>query len=146
MALACHNCHDTFGRFPPAAAFEFGGAYLAPLFYHLLPFIEQNNTFKIYDQAKNWNDVANLPAVSQIIPTFLCPTGPKPERLDGLPEASPWSATIAATTDYSPTIGVDARLKTANLVDKDGKGFLPKNEKPRTTRDFGTVSIAVVSG
>jgi prepilin-type processing-associated H-X9-DG protein len=55
----------------------------------------------------------------------------KSERLDGLPEASPWSPTIAATTDYSPTIGVDPRLKSANLVDKDGKGFLPKNEKPR---------------
>ncbi|MDZ4780490.1 MAG: DUF1559 domain-containing protein [Planctomycetia bacterium] len=132
VALAAHTFENSKKHFPSSVR----PAGLTPLpriagVTLLLPFIEQNNTFKAYDQAKNWNDPLNLPAVSQVIPTFLCPTSPKPERLDGLPEASTWSATIAATTDYSPTIGVDARLKTANLVDKDGKGFLPKNEKPR---------------
>jgi prepilin-type N-terminal cleavage/methylation domain-containing protein len=46
MALGCHNCHDTHGRLPPMAAFEFGGAYYAPLFFHLLPYIEQQNVHK----------------------------------------------------------------------------------------------------
>jgi prepilin-type N-terminal cleavage/methylation domain-containing protein len=45
QALACHNCNDTHGRMPPQAA-TFGGAYYAPLYFHLLPFIEQDNTFK----------------------------------------------------------------------------------------------------
>jgi prepilin-type N-terminal cleavage/methylation domain-containing protein len=45
QALACHNCNDTFGRLPPQAA-TFGGAYYAPLYFHLLPFIEQDNTYK----------------------------------------------------------------------------------------------------
>jgi prepilin-type N-terminal cleavage/methylation domain-containing protein len=43
MSLGCHNCHDTHGRLPPMAAFNFGGAYYAPLFFHLLPYIEQQN-------------------------------------------------------------------------------------------------------
>ena len=42
QALACHNCNDTFGRMPPQAA-TFGAAYYAPLYFHLLPFIEQDN-------------------------------------------------------------------------------------------------------
>jgi prepilin-type N-terminal cleavage/methylation domain-containing protein len=42
MSLALHNCHDTFGRMPPLAG-TFGGAYYAPILFHLLPFIEQNN-------------------------------------------------------------------------------------------------------
>ena len=46
QALACHNCNDTFGRMPPQAA-TFGGAYYAPLYFHLLPFIEQDNVYRM---------------------------------------------------------------------------------------------------
>ncbi|MEK7216681.1 MAG: DUF1559 domain-containing protein [Chloroflexota bacterium] len=45
ISLACHNCNDTNKRLPPQAA-TFGGAYYAPLFFHLLPFIEQDNVYK----------------------------------------------------------------------------------------------------
>jgi prepilin-type N-terminal cleavage/methylation domain-containing protein len=45
MALACHNCHDASGRFPPLAG-TFGGAYYAPILFHLLPYIEQQNVFQ----------------------------------------------------------------------------------------------------
>ena len=45
MSLALHNCNDTFGRMPPMAG-TFGGAYYGPLLFHLLPFIEQDNTWK----------------------------------------------------------------------------------------------------
>jgi prepilin-type N-terminal cleavage/methylation domain-containing protein len=46
MSLALHNCNDTFKRLPPQAG-TFGGAYLAPLMFHLLPFIEQDNVWKM---------------------------------------------------------------------------------------------------
>jgi prepilin-type N-terminal cleavage/methylation domain-containing protein len=45
ISLALHNCNDVHKRLPPQAA-SFGGAYYAPLFYHLLPFIEQDNVWK----------------------------------------------------------------------------------------------------
>src|SRR5690606_30335444 len=35
-----------------------------------------------------------------------------------LPEASPWVAEISVPTDYSPTVWVDKRLMSANLVDR----------------------------
>src|SRR5215831_13363792 len=46
IALGCHNCNDAFGRMPPQSA-TFGGAYYAPLLFHLLPFIEQDNVYKM---------------------------------------------------------------------------------------------------
>jgi prepilin-type N-terminal cleavage/methylation domain-containing protein len=46
IALGCHNCNDTHGRMPPQAA-TFGGAFYAPLFFHLLPYIEQDNVFRM---------------------------------------------------------------------------------------------------
>jgi prepilin-type N-terminal cleavage/methylation domain-containing protein len=45
MTLATHNCNDANGRLPPQAG-TFGGAYFAPLLFHLLPYIEQDNTWK----------------------------------------------------------------------------------------------------
>ncbi len=51
IALAAHNCNDTHGRLPPQAA-TFAGAYYAPLMFHLLPYLEQDN---IYKQAR-WLD------------------------------------------------------------------------------------------
>jgi prepilin-type N-terminal cleavage/methylation domain-containing protein len=45
MALALHNCNDSQKRLPPQAG-TFGGAYYAPLLFHLLPYIEMDNTFK----------------------------------------------------------------------------------------------------
>jgi prepilin-type N-terminal cleavage/methylation domain-containing protein len=46
MALATHNCQDTYKRLPPQAG-TFGGAFYAPLMFHLLPYIEQANVWKM---------------------------------------------------------------------------------------------------
>ena len=46
LGIATHNCNDTYGRLPPMAG-TFGSAFYAPLFFHLLPFIEQDNTLKM---------------------------------------------------------------------------------------------------
>jgi prepilin-type N-terminal cleavage/methylation domain-containing protein len=45
LGLALHSVQDTQGRLPPMAA-SFGGAYYAPLFFHLLPYIEQTNLWQ----------------------------------------------------------------------------------------------------
>jgi len=46
MCLALHNAHDTNNALPPMASYQYGGAYYAPFFFHLLPFIEQQNVYK----------------------------------------------------------------------------------------------------
>jgi len=132
LALAGHNFHDTYRKLPSSVR----PSGLTPLpriagLTFLLPFIEQQNVYSQYDQARNWSDGVNLPVTSKQMPTFLCPSTPEPKRLDGLPEANPWNANLVAVTDYSPTIGVDQRLKSANLVDESGAGILTKNGEPR---------------
>ncbi len=97
----------------------------------LLPLIEQQNIYDAYDQKKNWSDPVNVLVTSHQIPTFLCPSTPEPKRLDGLPEANPWQGNLVAISDYSPTIGVDQRLKASGLVDEATAGMLAKNAEPR---------------
>src|ERR1051326_835599 len=46
MALGLHNANDTRLRLPPQAA-TYGSAYYGPWMFHLLPFIEQDNTLKM---------------------------------------------------------------------------------------------------
>ena len=45
MSLALHNANDANGRLPPMAG-TYGSAYFAPIFFHILPFIEQDNVSK----------------------------------------------------------------------------------------------------
>src|SRR5262249_23008587 len=103
----------------------------------LLPFIEAQQVYDRYDFAQNWNHVNNLTAVNTKIAIFNCPATPNPNRLDGLPEASPWVGGIGAPTDYSPTIGVEQRLATlinsglpvGAIPAEWGEGLMPKNKK-----------------
>src|SRR5437016_2149643 len=44
IGLSIHNSNDTNGRLPPQTG-TYGGAYDGPLFYHLLPYIEQQNAW-----------------------------------------------------------------------------------------------------
>jgi prepilin-type N-terminal cleavage/methylation domain-containing protein/prepilin-type processing-associated H-X9-DG protein len=46
LLLASHMVNDTYKRLPPQAG-TFGGAFLAPLFFHLLPYVEQGNVWKM---------------------------------------------------------------------------------------------------
>ncbi len=131
LGIAASSFQATFGILPssvrPAGLTNL--PRIAGLTF-LLPYIEEQVKYDRYDQKKNWSDPANVPVTSQSIPTFLCPSSPEPTRLDGLPEVSPWTGNLVAITDYSPTIGVDQRLKAANLVDEAGPGILTKNGRP----------------
>jgi prepilin-type N-terminal cleavage/methylation domain-containing protein/prepilin-type processing-associated H-X9-DG protein len=51
IALATHNCNDAQKRLPPQAG-TFAGAWYGPLFFHLLPYMEQKT---IWDNA-TWMD------------------------------------------------------------------------------------------
>jgi len=133
IGIASHNFHDTQGQLanstrPPG---------LTPLprlagLTLLTQYLEQNNLYNTYNLAFSWNEAPNFTAGSTNLNTLACPSTPKPPRLDGVPElGTSWTATVAATTDYSPTIGVDQRLATLGLVDGVGKGILSKNEVVR---------------
>jgi prepilin-type N-terminal cleavage/methylation domain-containing protein/prepilin-type processing-associated H-X9-DG protein len=90
----------------------------------LLPFLGEQKAGELYDASKNWNHPANRPVVSRRVPVLECPSTPNAGRRDGMPEFKPWQDDLAATTDYSATLGVDPRLLTAGLVDAAGDGAL----------------------
>ncbi len=132
FGIAIHNFHDTQGVLPSSIR----PAGLTPLprvagLTFLLQYMEGGNLYNSMNLELTWGTAENSTTSLTKVATFLCPSTPEPERLDGIPEISPFAATVNAVTDYSPTISVDGRLRTLGLVDGDGKGMLPKNEKPR---------------
>ena len=131
LGIAAHTFHDTQRKLPSSV--RPGGLTTAPRIAghtFLLPYVEHSDIYDKYDQTLNWFHVNNVPFTSLRVPMFICPSTPEPNRLDGAPELSPWTP-LVAVTDYSPTISVDLRLKTLNLVDEAGAGILIKNGEPR---------------
>jgi prepilin-type N-terminal cleavage/methylation domain-containing protein len=99
IGLAMHNIHDTHGRLPPAATRNastgrptkpddlFAGGYGNP-FFHMLPFIEQDNLYKRsvvttpfthFSATYNYNVPGATDATpQQVIKTYICPSDPSP--------------------------------------------------------------------
>ncbi|HEX4591441.1 MAG TPA: DUF1559 domain-containing protein, partial [Gemmataceae bacterium] len=87
LALAAHNAHDANGRLPPQGG-TYGGAQYGPLFFHLLPYVDQQNL---------WNDAAwydpgvgggsttpnNSVPVGSIWPLWESTVGPNAKGLPG---------------------------------------------------------------
>jgi prepilin-type N-terminal cleavage/methylation domain-containing protein/prepilin-type processing-associated H-X9-DG protein len=144
IILAAHNCHDTFGRFPPVAG-TYGGAYYAPMFFHLLPFVEQKNTWDsaawldysgAVGQASphpsttinigviwpTWDSVnkGNNTWLRQTkVPTYQCPSDHTlGNGLDWTPGDSSYAANFQA-------FGVGAHSTSSNPSDWDGKAVMP---------------------
>jgi hypothetical protein len=63
MGLAVHNAHDSIGRLPPIAATQYAAAYYSPFFFHLLPYLEQQNVY----------NAAAVPPSGVIFPTWQTP-------------------------------------------------------------------------
>jgi prepilin-type N-terminal cleavage/methylation domain-containing protein len=88
LGLACHNYHDANNKLPPGAAndvapFGTGGVGWGSSWkVYILPFIEQDNIYKLwqfngnsgYVNANNANVIRNI-----TIKTFRCPASPFPD-------------------------------------------------------------------
>jgi prepilin-type N-terminal cleavage/methylation domain-containing protein/prepilin-type processing-associated H-X9-DG protein len=88
LALACAVTHDTFAALPPMWG-NYGVARQAPLFFHLLPFIEQTGAFQL-TAGDTYQPFHNTPATNPPpapgsptgylrnlkIPTYRCPSDP----------------------------------------------------------------------
>jgi len=79
LGLAAHHCHDTHDVLPPMLGYfpqpddgSYGG-----LFFHLLPFVEQDNVYAIsYSQVTGAYDVRQKNVSGQPIRTYVCPSDP----------------------------------------------------------------------
>ncbi|MFO0906442.1 MAG: DUF1559 domain-containing protein [Pirellulales bacterium] len=72
IALATQNYHDVYNYLPPASTSPANTGSSA--FAAILPFMEQNNLYQLYDFSRGNSDPVNTAVVSQRIPAFLCPS------------------------------------------------------------------------
>jgi type II secretory pathway pseudopilin PulG len=103
IALACHNYHDVYNGFPPGVN---ANHYSAAA--HLLPYIEQDNLYKLIDFKKPMEDKANAAVRMTLIKVYLSP-------LDAVMTGDPNSG----PTNYLFNAGAKHELK-----DNDGLFFL----------------------
>jgi prepilin-type N-terminal cleavage/methylation domain-containing protein/prepilin-type processing-associated H-X9-DG protein len=129
LGIALHNFHDVQGHFPSSV--RPGGLTPLPRVAGTtlaLQYLEQGSLYNSMNFEFTWGNPQNSTTVRTQVATFLCPSTPRPERTDGIPEISPWRDGVNTVTDYSPTIGIDPRVGTLGLVDGVSKGILSKNE------------------
>jgi prepilin-type N-terminal cleavage/methylation domain-containing protein len=82
LGLACHNCAATYDSNLPPMSGPFpastGSADNGNVFFWLLPFIEQDNIYKLHQNpAYAWREGTEVdpgPIVNQTIKTYLCPS------------------------------------------------------------------------
>src|SRR5687767_5009136 len=82
MGLALHNYNDAFNRMPPngVATTPVASGNISWL-VHLLPQIEQDNLFRLFNTRYNFDDTTNTDPDNQAtgvltVSTYLCPSGP----------------------------------------------------------------------
>ena len=142
IGLALHGYHDTKGYFPANHRLSATNSVRERWFTKVLPWLEQNNIFKNYDETTNWDSPANLPYTSLPLKVAICPATPNSSRLDGNPALGGGWANIASTvavTDYGAIYGLHPTFLTANGITQ------PNPEGILTKTDGQFVSIADVT-
>jgi prepilin-type N-terminal cleavage/methylation domain-containing protein/prepilin-type processing-associated H-X9-DG protein len=71
LGLAVHNYHDTTGTFPPVRIGNGDG--WASWMVLILPYVEQNNMYQLWDLSKKYS-VQSTAAQQAQVKTFLCPS------------------------------------------------------------------------
>jgi prepilin-type N-terminal cleavage/methylation domain-containing protein len=127
LGLAIHGFHDANGWIPPAGIDQYGfpkwnvnpsaapGGPIHGCMTFLLPYIEQNNVYQLYNWQLDWRDPANRAAVSTKIKTFLCPSVPTQERTaTGTFNGTTWQSEAC---DYAPQSGFRRALADVGYAD-----------------------------
>jgi prepilin-type N-terminal cleavage/methylation domain-containing protein/prepilin-type processing-associated H-X9-DG protein len=80
IGLAMHNYHDVFKKFPPGrqtiGKAGTNGDYFANWAILILPFVEQDNLYKQYNNTVRNTNPANAFARTQFVPVYTCPSDP----------------------------------------------------------------------
>jgi prepilin-type N-terminal cleavage/methylation domain-containing protein/prepilin-type processing-associated H-X9-DG protein len=115
LGLALHGYHDAQGTLPVAlvASDTNVSDCEATGFTLILPFIEQDNTQRIYHFADPWFAPSNYQAVGVSVPLFFCPSNRSGGIIDLGPIAAEWGTPlppVAACCDYAFCKGANGAL------------------------------------
>jgi prepilin-type N-terminal cleavage/methylation domain-containing protein/prepilin-type processing-associated H-X9-DG protein len=115
LGLALHNYHDVATCFPPGLVSESSNISDAEAtgFTRLLPYLEQDNTYRIYHFEDPWYLPSNFQAVGTEVKLFYCPSNRSGGTIDLGPIAAQWATTLpprAGSVDYAFCKGANAAL------------------------------------
>lgn len=126
LALACHNFHDTYRKFPSGGLQPTvtAGSQFSVL-AQLLPFIEQSNVYNRIDLRVPVQDAANAAARDTVIGTFTCPSESRANPMPSLGAPTNYVSNtgsmpffvIPGQTLFSGVFYVNATLRFADLTD-----------------------------
>jgi prepilin-type N-terminal cleavage/methylation domain-containing protein/prepilin-type processing-associated H-X9-DG protein len=115
MGLALRNYHDVEGSFPPAIirAQKDASEAMHSGFVLLLPYIEQDTTYRLYDMEEPWFAKVNEAAVGLEPKLFFCPSNRESGRIDLRRVADQWSMRMAShvgSSDYAFCKGANGHV------------------------------------
>jgi prepilin-type N-terminal cleavage/methylation domain-containing protein/prepilin-type processing-associated H-X9-DG protein len=115
LGLALHNYHDSQATFPPGLVLS-GFAVTdaeATGFTFLLPYLEQDNTYRLYHFDDPWWLPSNFTAVAIPVKMFFCPSNRTQGELDLTAIAAQWGLKLppqVACADYAFCHGANGAL------------------------------------
>jgi type II secretory pathway pseudopilin PulG len=135
LGLAMHNYESSHKAFPP------GRTTVTPVHSwsaFVLPSIEQDNVFNLYDVKKNWDDPANYAAIRTQLALFNCPTTTGGQRFDTTITAEPACGDYSAISAIKWFVGINC-FGYSGLTDKDADdprlvGALRRDETTKIVR------------
>ena len=106
LGLALHNYHGVNGSLPPGLVASANNVSNSDHtgFTYLLPYLEQDNVYRLYRQDEAWYAPVNYEAVGVEVKLFFCPSNRERGSIDLRPNAEMWSTPLppwAAGTDYA---------------------------------------------
>jgi prepilin-type N-terminal cleavage/methylation domain-containing protein/prepilin-type processing-associated H-X9-DG protein len=115
LGLSLHNYHGANDCFPPGMVSSDTVISNADGtgFTYLLPYLEQDNTHRLYQFDRPWFDPVNQTAVGIEIRLFFCPSNRRQGYIDLAPIAAQWSTWLpprAAACDYAFCKGANGAL------------------------------------
>jgi prepilin-type N-terminal cleavage/methylation domain-containing protein/prepilin-type processing-associated H-X9-DG protein len=122
IGLALHNYEGTFGSFPPGGVYPVAAtsadSYSA--LARILPYIEQDNVYKLVDL--NASAISQPTVVAQRIPIYLCPSEINDRARQSTPVRYPlnYGANFGSWFVFDPNTG------------RGGDGAIPLNTNVRT--------------
>ena len=160
MGVAVHNYESTYGKLPPGGegsnAAVNGTAFSndlvngkAPpsgtpyhsLFTYMLPYIEQENIYKLIDpyqyyNAKSTSSPGHVDAFKTVIPTFICPSYPFESK----------DALSYGYVDYGATVYTDIVVRAGQGGSTMAVGMRDKTHaRQRGVLDNLPISVAAIS-
>ena len=106
LGLALHNYHDAQGCLPPGMLCNSGNVTdsEATGFTLILPYLEQDGTYRLYHFDSPWWDSSNYTAVATPVKVFFCPSNRTEGFMDLTQVAAQWSTPLppqVGSCDYA---------------------------------------------